>query len=216
LVSIRGTSLTSICRSQPSETVAFYPGMNQTAEVMSNRQITIVTGPIDSGKTSWCRELAAANPRCRGLLLLKVYLQGERIGYDALRLPEGDPLPFTRVGGQEPPDWIAAERVGPFSISAAALRAANAWLTEAAARPELIIVDEVGPLELAGGGLSPGLRSVLASTLSRKVYVVIRGDCVEAACRSFDITRYTLADVAAVPAKSRSGKNRSRRSLKRN
>jgi len=176
--------------------------MSQTAEVMSNRQITIVTGPIDSGKTTWCRELAAANPGCAGLLLLKVYLQGERIGYDALRLPAGDPLPFARIGRQEPPDWIVAERVGPFSISAAALRAANAWLTEAAARPALIIVDEVGPLELAGGGLSPGLRAVLASSLSRKVYVVIRGDCVEAACRSLGITRYTLVDVAAGPAEA--------------
>jgi len=84
--------------------------MSQTAEVMSNRQITIVTGPIDSGKTTWCRELAAANPGCAGLLLLKVYLQGERIGYDALRLPAGDPLPFARIGRQEPPDWIVAER----------------------------------------------------------------------------------------------------------
>jgi nucleoside-triphosphatase THEP1 len=168
-----------------------------TAEVMSNRQLTIVTGPIDSGKTSWCRELAAANPGCAGLLLLKVCLRGERIGYDALHLPAGDPVPFARIGGQESPDWLAAERVGPFSISAAALRAANAWLTEASARPALIIIDEIGPLELAGGGLSAGLSAVLASSLSRKVYVVIRSDCVEAACRRFGITRYTLKDVAA-------------------
>ncbi len=169
--------------------------------VKKNRQLKIVTGPIDSGKTSWCRELAAANPGCAGLLLLKVYLQGERIGYDAHPLPVGDPVPFARIEGHEPSDWIPAERVGPFSISADALRAANAWLIEAAAQHAVIIVDEIGPLELAGGGLSPGLRAVLASSLSQKVYVVIRSDCVEAACRRFAISGDTTVDVGSGPEK---------------
>jgi nucleoside-triphosphatase THEP1 len=164
---------------------------------MPVRQTTIVTGPIDSGKTNWCREVAAANPGCTGLLLLKVYLHGERIGYDAQRLPGGDRMPFARVGGHEPAGWIPGERVGPFSLSAAGVKAANHWLTEAAARPEDIVIDEVGPLELAGGGLSRGLRAVLASSLQRKVYLVIRRDCLEAVCGQFGISGYTVVDLGA-------------------
>jgi nucleoside-triphosphatase THEP1 len=163
----------------------------------SHRQLTIVTGPIDSGKTSWCRKLAAANPGCAGILLLKVYLHGERIGYDALRLPTGERIPFSRIGGHEPSDWHAGDRVGPFSISAAALKAADAWLSEAATRPADVIIDEIGPLELGGGGLAAGLRALLASPLGQKLYVVIRRDCVEGACDHFGITGYTVVDIGA-------------------
>jgi nucleoside-triphosphatase THEP1 len=173
---------------------------DRTSEIMSARQLVIVTGSVDSGKTSWCRELAAANPGCAGVLLLKVYMEGERIGYDALRLPAGDRLPFARVEGYEPSGWIAAQRVGPFSISWAGLRAANARLTEAARQPGDIIVDEVGPLELDGGGLYPGLRAVLASPLQRKIYVVIRSDCMEAVCDRFGMASCKLVEIDTGPA----------------
>jgi nucleoside-triphosphatase THEP1 len=166
-----------------------------TAENMSEREIIIVTGLVDSGKTSWCRELAAANPGCAGVLLLKVYLENERIGYDALHLPVGDCTPFARKGGQEPLGWIAAERVGPFSISSVGLKSANAWLIEAAWQAQDIIIDEVGPLELGGGGLSPGLRAALGSPLQRKLYVVIRSDCLEAARKHFGIPDCTVVHV---------------------
>jgi nucleoside-triphosphatase THEP1 len=164
---------------------------------MAIRQITIVTGPIDSGKTSWCRDLAATNPKCAGVLLLKVYLHGERIGYDALRLPAAPQIPFARIGGHEPQGWIPGESIGPFSLSASGLKAANKWLIEAAAVPGDIIIDEVGPLELVGGGLSRGLRAVLASPFQRKVYLVIRRDCLQTACDHFGITGYALVDASA-------------------
>jgi nucleoside-triphosphatase THEP1 len=172
-----------------------------TSEIMSARQLIIVTGSVDSGKTSWCRELAAANPGCAGVMLLKVYMKGERIGYDALRLPAGDRLPFARVEGHEPSGWIVAQRVGPFSISSAGLKAANAWLIEAARQPVDIIVDEVGPLELAGGGFDPGLRVVLASPLQRKLYVTIRSDCVQAVCDRFGMASCRLVEIGTGCAK---------------
>lgn len=163
----------------------------------SYRQLTVVTGPIDSGKTTWCRKLAAANPGYRGILLLKVYRHGERIGYDSLRLATGERIPFARIGGHEPTGWHAGDRVGPFSISAAAVKAADAWLSEAAAQSADVIVDEIGPLELGGGGLATGLRALLTSSLRQKLFVVIRRDSLQAACDHFGITGYTMVDVGA-------------------
>jgi nucleoside-triphosphatase THEP1 len=165
--------------------------------------VIIVTGAIDSGKTSWCRELVAANPAIRGVLLLKVYRQGHRIGYDAWRVPEGARLPFARTEGHEPPGWDTAERIGPFSISRAGLQNANSWLSEAAAASRTapasgsraVIVDEIGPLELAGGGLSPGLGTLLASAIQMTLYIVVRRDSVEAVCDRFGISGYTLVEV---------------------
>jgi nucleoside-triphosphatase THEP1 len=167
------------------------------AGVLDTGQLTIVTGPIDSGKTRWCRDFAAANPACAGLLLLKVYLHGARVGYDALHLPGGERLPFARVAGHEPAGWVPAERIGPFSMSRAGLQAANRWLIRAAASSGDIIVDEVGPLELAGGGLARGLRAVLDSPPHRRVYLVVRRDCLEAVCDHYGIRGCAVVDVGA-------------------
>jgi nucleoside-triphosphatase THEP1 len=172
---------------------------------MSSRRITIVTGPIDSGKTSWCAEFAAAHPGCAGLLLLKVYRQGERIGYDAHRLPSAPPfsagerVPFARSGGQEPSGWVSAERIGIFSISATGLRAGNAWLVQAAQTAEHIIIDEIGPLELAGGGLLPGFRAALSAPVHKSLTIVIRNTSIEAVCRRFGISKYERIEVGSAP-----------------
>jgi nucleoside-triphosphatase THEP1 len=169
---------------------------------MANERVTIVTGPVDSGKTSWCRELAAGKPDCAGVLLLKVFTEGRRIGYDALGLPASETVPFARLVGEQPAGWSGEQRVGPFSISAAGLRAANAWLFRAASRPQEILVDEAGPLEIEGGGMAPGLRAVLGSALRQKVYLVVRSGCLEAVCRRFGIRGYGLVDIAAGAPKS--------------
>ena len=87
-------------------------------------------------------------------------------------------------------------------LYAAGLRAANAWLFRAASRPQEILVDEAGPLEIEGGGMAPGLRAVLGSALRQKVYLVVRSGCLEAVCRRFGIRGYGLVDIAAGAPKS--------------
>jgi nucleoside-triphosphatase THEP1 len=164
--------------------------------------VTIVTGPIDSGKTSWCRQLAAGKQSFAGVLLAKVYMPTEpkeRIGYDAVRIPDFQRIPFARVVGREPSAWQTAERIGQFSVSAAALRAVNAWLIRAADETAGIIIDEIGPLELQGKGLSAGLQAVLASPSVQQVYIVVRSGCVEPVCRHFGIDAYDCVDVVEEP-----------------
>ena len=164
---------------------------------MPHHTLTVVSGAIDSGKTGWCRKLAAGKSNCAGVLLAKVYRQGKRIGYDAVHLPGCEQIPFARISGYEPHDWQAAQRLGSFSFSGPALQAANIWLSQAADQPVDVFVDEIGPLELGGGGLAAGLRAVLASRVVQEVYVVIRRDCVKAVCDHFGIGEYKLVDLEA-------------------
>lgn len=178
----------------------------QTAKIMSDHSLTIVSGPIDSGKTGWCRELAAGRTNCAGVLLTKVYMRGERIGYDAVHLTGAERIPFARVSGYEPQDWQAAQRVGLFSVSGPALQKVNAWLTRAAEQPVDVIVDEIGPLELQGGGLSEGLCAVLASKVVRQIYVVIRSACVKEVCDRFGIKEYNLVEIGAEESNNLKGK----------
>jgi nucleoside-triphosphatase THEP1 len=148
--------------------------------------LTLVTGLADCGKTSWCRRLAKDCPGFVGVLEPKLYEAGRRIGYDLCSLASGECLPFARLPGLalpgSPADWI--QRAGPFLVSAQAALAAADWVREALARapagPEGLILDEIGPLELRGGGLSPALAHALLSADRVEVVLVVQARCLPA------------------------------------
>jgi molybdopterin synthase sulfur carrier subunit len=139
-------------------------------------RIHILTGPVDSGKTTFLRELltgGAATGRACGYLSLRVLADGETDGYDLLSLADGDIRPFLRRTGE--PSW---PRVGPYFLFPETLAAAERIIRECP--PDgLLVVDEVGPLELAGGGVSTALRRALDGD-GREIVLVIREGLVEA------------------------------------
>jgi len=154
-------------------------------------QVIIITGAIDSGKTTYCRtELAAAGLEgVRGLLLMKVMEQGMTVGYDAREIGGEGSTPFARRLGNEPPGWREAERVGCYSVSRSGKEAANRWIEEAlASDPEVLIIDEVGPLETAGGGLAASVRRCLASDRpDLTIYLVVRTNWLDHVRACFDL-----------------------------
>ena len=67
-------------------------------------------------------------------------------------MPQGVPFP---PGGEGQGKIFRFRR---FFFSQRALDFGNSLLKEAAGKAEVVVVDEVGPLELAGRGFAPGLR----------------------------------------------------------
>ena len=133
--------------------------------------ITVLTGPGGSGKTSFLeRSLAdifARRPGLDGYLSLRVPDGGETAGYDLLDVRTRARTPFLRRRGE--PSW---QKVGPFSLLPEGLGAAEALIRRG--RPgEGLIVDEIGPLELAGGGVWPAFTEVLSSG-DRPAIAVVR------------------------------------------
>ncbi len=121
--------------------------------------ILVLTGPVHGGKTTFL-ERSLARWAARGLApggFLSVAVNGGSgaAGYDLLELKTGRRHPYLRREGE--PD---AERIGPFFFVPSTLERARSIIREADPR-ELLIVDEVGPLELLGGGLWPALREAL-------------------------------------------------------
>jgi len=158
---------------------------------MPARRLTILTGAIDSGKTSWCLAFARSHPGADGVLLKKVFRGGRRVGYDALRLATGRRAAFARLAGAEPAGFQTVERVGAFNIGRAGRRAANRWLLEALqSGAKVLIVDEIGPLELAGGGLADSIPAVLASSSVRHLILVVRRGCLEQAIERFRLPEH--------------------------
>jgi len=160
------------------------------------RELILVTGAVDSGKSSWCSAFSAAHREFDGVLLRKVFRGARRIGYDAVRPCSGATVPFSRLKGAEPPGWKSAEAVGPFTISEPGKETASRWLLEAlgSAAPGLI-VDEIGPLELAGGGLAASLRRILADSAPRRLILVVRRDCLARAVEAFALTGFRVVEV---------------------
>lgn len=140
--------------------------------------VTIVTGPVRSGKTSRLMTWAQGREDVAGLLSPDG--PGGRIFLD---LATADTMAMEGPGADE-----AVVMVGRFRFRAAAFDWANARLRKAAedARETTLVVDEVGPLELAGGGLRPGVLVALARTQGR-VILVVRAPLVEAVRRGFGI-----------------------------
>lgn len=122
--------------------------------------MTLWTGPKHSGKTSAAGDLArragGAGSSVAGILAEAVHERGRRIGYDLVDLRTGARVPLARRGGRGP------EAVGAFTFSEAGL-AAGAQALRAAAGADLAIVDEFGPLELAGGGWRQGVDALIGS-----------------------------------------------------
>lgn len=142
--------------------------------------VLVLTGPVHGGKTSL---LARSLPawRARGLVchgfLSPAASDGSGDGYDLLEIGPDLRRPFLRTRGE-----AAAERVGPFVFVPESLDRARAILL--AAPPDgLLVVDEVGPLELEGGGLWPALRDALAGRRGPSLLVVRAAILDEVAAR---------------------------------
>ena len=140
-------------------------------------RLALVTGDIGAGKTTAVgRVVALARARgyvCAGLwapALVIDGVDGRKTGIEAVDLSSGERRLLARMS------LVATgEQLGRYSFDPDAIAWANGVLAEAvAAQPDLLVVDEIGPLELErGGGLAPVLE-LLATGRARRALVVVR------------------------------------------
>lgn len=146
------------------------------------RRCVILSGGIGAGKTrtaeTLARDLAAHGVSVGGVLAPRVLSDGETIGYRILDLLTGEERPFARL---EPP----GVSVGRFFVSEGSLRFALAAIERATKEARVVFADEVGRWELGGGGLSPAVRSLLAS-LALPV-LLVRSEFVAAVVQAFSL-----------------------------
>ncbi|HNX77207.1 MAG TPA: nucleoside-triphosphatase [Candidatus Rifleibacterium sp.] len=154
--------------------------------------IYILTGPINSGKTSWILKDFQSHPEADGFACKKVFTGGEHIGYDLVHLPTGMACPFIRVAGHLPPGWEEVALLNErFSFSAAGLLFArhitqNAILNSASR----FYIDEIGPLELSGRGFNHLLTALLGAEID--LVIAIRDSKLPEILAAFKITSYEL------------------------
>jgi nucleoside-triphosphatase THEP1 len=163
----------------------------------------LLVGDRQSGKTTTCQRLAEAM-RARGLpvagvIAPAVQTAGRRVGYDVLDLATGR---ATRLATLAAP---GAEQIGRFHFLAEGLALGRDALASAITQScPLTIVDEVGPLELAGGGWACHL-DPLASGPRLALFTVRRDLATHLAQRwsvppnrVYDVHNDTSAIIAAI------------------
>jgi nucleoside-triphosphatase THEP1 len=134
--------------------------------------ILILTGSVHAGKTTFLKNLLpvlkARGIPVSGYLSLSVLERGRTSGYDLFDIQADKSVPFLRRKGRT--GW---QKVGPYFFLPSGLQVAEDKIRGRASEGWLI-VDEVGPQELAGRGVWPALSAVLSSSGSGCFLVVRR------------------------------------------
>ena len=134
--------------------------------------IFILTGSVDSGKTTLLKkvtqELKNQKFKIDGFLSEAIIKNQEKIGYDLLELKSAKSIPFIRRSGLQ--DW---QRIGPFFFIPEGLSWAKKIILRSR-EAEILVVDEIGPLELSGKGLWPVLEEVIFHRVQKFLFVLRR------------------------------------------
>ena len=155
-------------------------------------RVIIVTGAVDSGKTSLLQQflshLENRNLEIGGVVAEGVWENGEKNGYEAVFLASGERRLLCRKGFSSPLN------IGRFGFYEEVFASGEKMLTteqEAA----LTILDEIGLLELAGKGWASALAKLL--TAKKQLFIVVRRDFIEKVIQKFALTNYAIVDAEA-------------------
>jgi len=136
--------------------------------------IGLLTGHIGVGKTTVAERVAGSAQRwglaCGGLLAPAIIdASGQKVGIWGVDVSTGERRVLARVD-----QHLGGPQVGPYSFDGAVLQWAVEVLEGAIPRAELVLVDEIGKLELwQSGGLAPVVPR-LAAGEARRALVLVR------------------------------------------
>lgn len=153
--------------------------------------VHIVTGKINSGKTGKLAAICQFERRGDGFVSVKEMADGVPVRYLAMRLSTMEERPLLAREGHYPESFDPVQEIGPYRMSGKVLQ----WIETEIGKMlddgvEPIYLDEIGPLELEGGGFAPILsRCLLRGT---ELYLSVRRDFVEAVVTRFGIRDYDL------------------------
>jgi nucleoside-triphosphatase THEP1 len=162
----------------------------------------LVLGEPGSGKTSWCRGYIdwwqKRGSSVGGIVSPKTERQGRRTGYNVIDLLTGEEVPFARLSRYR--SFKGGEKIGDYTISRdGILFGCGAIKRAVESRCNLVVIDEVGPLELCGKGLMPAVELALASPVN--VLIVVRSSLKGALQRRFPEYEFVVvADLTQSPS----------------
>jgi nucleoside-triphosphatase THEP1 len=149
-----------------------------------DRRVVLLTGGKESGKTTACRHLVerarGLGLTCAGIISPPRLEGGAKVGIDVVDVRTGERRALAEVDGRP-----AALRAGPHRFDEAAVARARDLL-DTACPCDILVVDEIGPLELEGGRGWANALEVLRGGEYRLAVAVVRPRLVEAVRAALD------------------------------
>lgn len=161
------------------------------AEYSFQPQIFVIKGKVGSGKTTAIKELIekfkSKNITVGGVYTQKIFENNERIGYDIVDIKTNTAETFLRM------DHCAnCEKIGIFSIFPQGLEKGKQSLnTKNTDGDQLVIIDEVGMLELNGNGWAKNLEQLVQRGNNHLLFSV-RDEFTEAVLEKWNIHHATV------------------------
>jgi len=119
------------------------------------KRLVIITSEINSGKTATLEKISntlkAKNISVGGFLSIADYKQGEKDTYNLKNIATDEEVPLATQRRFYTNITIGKYYFGKYYFYQQAFEKANDWLTDTR-EFDVIIIDEVGPLEMRGGG----------------------------------------------------------------
>ena len=136
------------------------------------QSIFIITGIIQGGKTSFLTELIELLRKrslsVGGFLAPGSFESGKRSGFRLKNIVSGDELAMAST--IETATWIKYRR---FWFNPDAFTLGREWICESLkANPDVIVIDEVGPMEMEGSGWSETLEFLKSSSVPVQLWSV--------------------------------------------
>ncbi len=156
--------------------------------------ITIITGSINSGKTTKLLELYERTHEGDGLILSKVFKNGQNIGQMIRKLSTGDQIPFSIRKQYISDEWDEIYSYKDYSFSKRGLEYASLIINEISEKHITpVFLDEIGPLELEEKGFS----SLLTGLLGREapLYLTIRESLLTQVINHFHMEAYEILNL---------------------
>lgn len=154
--------------------------------------ITLISGPIDSGKTSALAKHFAEHTHGDGFMAQKIYRGTHVYGYEAVRLSNQEILPWLIRDEFYLHEFEIESRIGPFVANMESLKTMEvAYETMLRQGIQPIYFDEIGEWELSGQGFDAIFRKMLTSRCD--LIVVVREELLPRV-----ISHYGLQDYAII------------------
>ena len=184
---------------RPAKAIRQLAGSLEPAlEYMKTRQqqapFVILTGKRGSGKSTMvlnlASELQAESFSVAGIAAREVIEEEKRTGYSLRDLSTGEEVPYaTRTGESHQDNPI------PFTFSKAGYEFGNMVLKKPIAlESDLLILDEMGPLELKGEGWAVTFSKILQIRLGPTL-IVVRPSLVESIIHQYHLENHVLIDI---------------------
>ena len=134
--------------------------------------VFLITGPVQGGKSTYLSQLISILKKMpwkvEGILCPGSVNAGKRSGFTLKNIRNGKEVVMATL--QEHSGWLA---FGRFWFDPEAFKLGSAWIREATSyKPDVVIIDEVGPMELVGKGWSESLQYLLGASVPVQIWSV--------------------------------------------